>query len=65
MPEAMKVKLTLQSQQLSKDELQFLIQAIRDCEQNVNTMLIVHNRQLLPICRMISVYQYSNIAIKQ
>ena len=29
----MKVKVTLQSQQLSKEELRLLIQAIRDCEQ--------------------------------
>lgn len=29
----MKVKVTIQSQQLSKEELQLLIQAIRDCEQ--------------------------------
>ena len=29
----MKVKLTLSSQQLTKEELQHLIQSIRDCEQ--------------------------------
>ena len=29
----MKVKLTLSSQQLTKEELQQLIQSIRDCEQ--------------------------------
>ena len=29
----MKVKLTLESQQLTKEELQDLIQSIRDCEQ--------------------------------
>ena len=29
----MKVKLTLQSQQLTKEELRTLIQSIRDCEQ--------------------------------
>ena len=29
----MKVKLSLESQQLTKEELQHLIQAIRDCEQ--------------------------------
>ena len=29
----MKVKLTLSSQQLTKEELQYLIQSIRDCEQ--------------------------------
>ncbi len=29
----MKVKLSLESQQLTKEELQLLIQAIRDCEQ--------------------------------
>jgi len=29
----MKVKVTLQSQQLSKEELLLLIQSIRDCEQ--------------------------------
>lgn len=29
----MRVKVTIQSQQLSKEELQLLIQAVRDCEQ--------------------------------
>ena len=29
----LKVKLTFESQQLSKEELRLLIQAIRDCEQ--------------------------------
>ena len=29
----MKVKLSLESQQLTKEELQLLIQGIRDCEQ--------------------------------
>jgi len=29
----MKVKLTLESQQLTKEELQRIIQSIRDCEQ--------------------------------
>jgi hypothetical protein len=29
----MEVKITIQSKQLSKEELQLLMQAIRDCEQ--------------------------------
>ncbi len=29
----MKLKLTFESQQLTKEELQLLIQSIRDCEQ--------------------------------
>ena len=29
----MRVKITIQSQELSKDELRLLIQSIRDCEQ--------------------------------
>ena len=29
----MRVKVTIQSQELSKEELQLLIQSIRDCEQ--------------------------------
>ncbi|MBA7465370.1 hypothetical protein ES707_00532 [subsurface metagenome] len=29
----MKIKLSLESQQLTKEELRLLIQAIRDCEQ--------------------------------
>ena len=33
MPEVIKVKVTIQSQQLSKEDLWALIQAIRDCEQ--------------------------------
>jgi len=33
MPEAIKVKVTIRSQQLSKGDLQALIQSIRDCEQ--------------------------------
>ncbi|GAI13654.1 unnamed protein product [marine sediment metagenome] len=33
MTEAMKVKVTIQSQQLSKEDLRTLIQSIRDCEQ--------------------------------
>ncbi|GAH26775.1 unnamed protein product [marine sediment metagenome] len=33
MPEAIRVKVTIQSNQLSKEDLQLLIQAIRDCEQ--------------------------------
>ena len=33
MAEAIRIKLTIQSNQLSKEDLQLLIQAIRDCEQ--------------------------------
>ena len=35
MVKLMKVKLSLESQQLTKEELRLLIQAIRDCEQKV------------------------------